>query len=196
MLNITEPQLAQDTDPFVLSFAGIDYAAPYPFIGNGYIGYQVPREGQGINGIPPNQIREKWHNNTTYFLTGLGGFLQLFINGFAGLRIRENGFVVNPCIPQQIGNHIVLRGLHYHGVGFDMIVTNQGRVYVSETGLGIEFTTAAGERIQPYPITEFAAQGQDVVHSLHETLLAQQAQTAPVPEVPLQPEAEGGYQFT
>ena len=57
MPNLTEQQLAQATDSFVLSFKGIDFPAPYPAYGNGYFGGQIPREGQGIKGIPQDHAR-------------------------------------------------------------------------------------------------------------------------------------------
>jgi len=149
------------------------------------------------------QTREKWHNNTTYFLTGLGGFLQLFIYGFAGLRIRENGFVVNPCIPPQIGDHIRLKGLHHKGVCFDMIVTkNDGPIYVSKEVIDqIKFFSPDGIEIRPYPLEVFIPEEaqQDVVASVHKTLLVQQAsKTSMIEGSPCpQPEiVEVGYQYT
>jgi len=62
-------------------------------------------------------------NNVRSFITGLGGLLQLIINGFCGLRVTENGLTFEPCLPKQI-EKIYLRNIHYRGKCFDKEVGN------------------------------------------------------------------------
>ncbi len=57
-------------------------------------------------------------NNVRSFMTGLGGLLQLMINGFCGLRIGEGELTFKPCLPKQI-EKICLRNIHYRGKCFD-----------------------------------------------------------------------------
>ncbi len=46
---------------------------------------------------------ESPNNECAPFITGLGGFLFALSMGFAGIRIREDGLMINPNIPQSIG---------------------------------------------------------------------------------------------
>jgi len=64
-------------------------------------------------------VSESPLNECISFATGLGGLLQLVLMGFCGIRIREDGLVVEPCVPEELGS-ISVRGLHYGGVSFDL----------------------------------------------------------------------------
>jgi trehalose/maltose hydrolase-like predicted phosphorylase len=68
---------------------------------------------------PPFNVRtETAENNTGYFLTGSGGFLQSLIFGYTGLRIRTAGLVqaYPPMLPEgwrsMTLRDIVVRGRH------------------------------------------------------------------------------------
>jgi trehalose/maltose hydrolase-like predicted phosphorylase len=67
---------------------------------------------------PFNVRTETAGNNTGYFLTGSGGFLQSLIFGYTGLRIRPEGLVpaYAPILPEgwrsMTLKHIVVRGKH------------------------------------------------------------------------------------
>ncbi|RDG39210.1 glycosyl hydrolase family 65 protein [Streptomyces corynorhini] len=62
------------------------------------------------------------------FLTGQGGFLQVFTHGLTGLRLREDGVRLDPTLPPQLARGVTLRGLRW-----------QGRTY--EVALGARETT-------------------------------------------------------
>jgi trehalose/maltose hydrolase-like predicted phosphorylase len=68
---------------------------------------------------PPFNVRtETAGNNTGYFLTGSGGFLQSLIFGYTGLRIRPEGLAqaYAPILPEgwrsMTLKNIVVRGRH------------------------------------------------------------------------------------
>ncbi len=56
------------------------------------------------------------------FLTGEGGFLQVFTNGLTGLRWRSDRVHLDPMLPPQLGGGVTLRGLHWQGRTFDIAV--------------------------------------------------------------------------
>jgi trehalose/maltose hydrolase-like predicted phosphorylase len=56
------------------------------------------------------------------FLTGEGGFLQVFTNGLTGLRWRSDRVHLDPMLPPQLGSGVTLRGLHWQGRTFDITV--------------------------------------------------------------------------
>jgi len=64
-------------------------------------------------------VSEKTVNETLSFATGIGGFLQLVVMGFGGIRIHDDGLQVTPLLPEPIGT-MVLRGIHYGGTSFDL----------------------------------------------------------------------------
>jgi trehalose/maltose hydrolase-like predicted phosphorylase len=71
---------------------------------------------------PPFNVRtETSDNNTGYFLTGSGGYLQSLIYGFTGLRIRERGLVeaFAPVLPSG-WNSLTLRNLQLRGERMDI----------------------------------------------------------------------------
>ncbi|MGW2085884.1 discoidin domain-containing protein [Streptomyces sp. NPDC001880] len=56
------------------------------------------------------------------FLTGKGGFLQVFTHGLTGLRLREDGVRLDPLLPPQLGRGVTLKGLHYRGRTYDLAI--------------------------------------------------------------------------
>ncbi len=72
-------------------------------------------------------VSESPTNNVASFMTGLGGLLQLIINGFCGVRISTDAtnesqptLKFKTCLPQQIKS-ICLKGIHFQGQCFDHI---------------------------------------------------------------------------
>ena len=66
---------------------------------------------------PPFNVRtETASNNTGYFITGSGGYLQSLLYGVSGLRIREAGLVeaYAPVLPQQ-WKSLTLHNLQFRG---------------------------------------------------------------------------------
>ncbi|MFF8915487.1 discoidin domain-containing protein [Streptomyces sp. NPDC015032] len=56
------------------------------------------------------------------FLTGKGGFLQVFTHGLTGLRLREDGVRLDPLLPPQLGKGVTLTGLRYRGRAYDIAI--------------------------------------------------------------------------
>ncbi|MFC9624658.1 discoidin domain-containing protein [Streptomyces sp. NPDC056930] len=56
------------------------------------------------------------------FLTGKGGFLQVFTHGLTGLRLREDGVRLDPLLPPQLGKGVTLTGLRYRGRTYDIAI--------------------------------------------------------------------------
>ncbi|MFI1972151.1 discoidin domain-containing protein [Streptomyces cinnamoneus] len=54
------------------------------------------------------------------FLTGKGGFLQIFTNGLTGMRMREDRLHLDPMLPPQLSRGVTLRGLRWQGRTFDV----------------------------------------------------------------------------
>ncbi|MGW1889742.1 glycosyl hydrolase family 65 protein [Streptomyces sp. NPDC002004] len=89
------------------------------------------------------------------FLTGKGGFLQVFTHGLTGLRLREDAVHLDPTLPPQLSDGVRLTGLHWQGRAFDVTVgptettvrlkagapftveSPQGRITVGEDSPGV-----------------------------------------------------------
>jgi F5/8 type C domain/Glycosyl hydrolase family 65, C-terminal domain len=56
------------------------------------------------------------------FLTGEGGFTQVFTNGLTGLRWRADRVHLDPMLPPQLKRGVVLKGLRWQGRTFDVSV--------------------------------------------------------------------------
>lgn len=50
------------------------------------------------------------------FITGAGGYLQNFVNGYAGLRYTKDGLTLRPVVPPNGCTSLALRGLSLAGV--------------------------------------------------------------------------------
>ncbi len=73
---------------------------------------------------PPFNVRtETADNNTGYFLTGSGGYIQSLLYGFTGLRIREQGLVdaYAPQLPAK-WNSLTLQNVTFRGQRYDIRV--------------------------------------------------------------------------
>ncbi|MBL1098029.1 glycosyl hydrolase family 65 protein [Streptomyces coffeae] len=56
------------------------------------------------------------------FLTGKGGFLQVFTHGLTGLRMAEDRVRLNPVLPPQLHDGVTLRGLRWQGRSYDVAI--------------------------------------------------------------------------
>ena len=84
---------------------------------------------------PPFNVRtETATNNTGYFITASGGFLQNLLYGFSGLRVAEKGLVqaYPPILPAE-WKSITLQNLTIRGEHYDFIIDRDagGRVRVT-----------------------------------------------------------------
>ncbi|MBS0393555.1 MAG: glycoside hydrolase family 65 protein [Proteobacteria bacterium] len=88
---------------------------------------------------PPFNVRtETATNNTGYFLTGSGAFVQNLLYGFTGLRLREEGLVeaFPPLLPPA-WKRLTLRGIEVRGRRYDITVARDaaGRTHLTRTPL-------------------------------------------------------------
>lgn len=55
------------------------------------------------------------------FLTGHGGFLQIFTHGLTGMRARLDAFYLDPTLPPHLGNGgVQVKGMKWQGAVFDI----------------------------------------------------------------------------
>ncbi|NLU71284.1 haloacid dehalogenase [Streptomyces sp. HNM0575] len=73
------------------------------------------------------------------FVTGKGGFLQVFTHGLTGQRLREGKLKLDPMLPPQLGRGVTLKGQRW-----------QGRTYDVE--LGAQHTTVRLTRGEPFTL--------------------------------------------
>ncbi|RAJ69799.1 trehalose/maltose hydrolase-like predicted phosphorylase [Streptomyces sp. Amel2xB2] len=73
------------------------------------------------------------------FVTGKGGFLQVFTHGLTGQRLREGALKLDPMLPPQLSRGVTLTGQHW-----------QGRTYDVE--LGAEHTTVRLTHGEPFTV--------------------------------------------
>lgn len=78
---------------------------------------------------PFYQFSEQIYDNATInggtnpafpFLTGHGGFLQVFTHGLTGYRPRNNTLYLDPTLPPQLEEGVIISGLKYQGGVFDI----------------------------------------------------------------------------
>ena len=43
-----------------------------------------------------------WGGGAANFITGCGGFLQMIVNGYGGVRVRSDRMVINPQFPPDV----------------------------------------------------------------------------------------------
>jgi trehalose/maltose hydrolase-like predicted phosphorylase len=78
------------------------------------------------------------------FLTGKGGFLQVFTHGLTGLRLREDGVRLDPMLPPQLERGVTLRGLRWQGRTYDVAIGARETTVRLTSGEPFTLTTPAG----------------------------------------------------
>ncbi|KAB5585706.1 glycoside hydrolase family 65 protein [Coniochaeta sp. 2T2.1] len=56
------------------------------------------------------------------FLTGAGGFLQVFTHGLTGMRPNLGAFTVDPMLPPQLADGVVVKGMKWQCAVFDVSI--------------------------------------------------------------------------
>ncbi|NEE38178.1 haloacid dehalogenase, partial [Streptomyces sp. SID7982] len=56
------------------------------------------------------------------FLTGKGGFLQVFTHGLTGLRLREDGVRLDPTLPPQLHEGVTLKNLRFRDAAYEVVI--------------------------------------------------------------------------
>ncbi|MFH9392943.1 discoidin domain-containing protein [Streptomyces sp. NPDC017556] len=80
------------------------------------------------------------------FLTGKGGFLQVFTHGLTGLRLREDGVRLDPTLPPQLHEGVTLKGLRYRDAGYEVTVGPRTTTVRLTSGAPFTVHTAKGPR--------------------------------------------------
>jgi len=81
---------------------------------------------------PPFNVRtETPTNNTGYFVTASGAYLQNLIYGFSGLRIQPKGLVAEypPVLPAE-WKSLRFDHLHFRGQIFDIVIDRDSAGHV------------------------------------------------------------------
>ncbi|MFD9484800.1 discoidin domain-containing protein [Streptomyces sp. NPDC059991] len=81
------------------------------------------------------------------FLTGKGGFLQVFTNGLTGMRMRENRLHLDPMLPPQLDRGVTLHGLTWQGRTYDIELGAHRTTVRLTDGAPMTLDTPQGEQI-------------------------------------------------
>lgn len=80
------------------------------------------------------------------FLTGKGGFLQVFTHGLTGLRLREDGVRLDPTLPPQLRAGVSLTRLVFRGSTYDVTIGPRTTKVRLTSGSPFTVHTPAGPR--------------------------------------------------
>ena len=80
------------------------------------------------------------------FLTGSGGFSQVFTFGLTGLRWREDRIHLDPMLPPQLSDGVTLKGLHWRARTFDIEIGPTSTTITLRGGSEFTLETPAGTR--------------------------------------------------
>ncbi|MER6016779.1 discoidin domain-containing protein [Streptomyces anulatus] len=80
------------------------------------------------------------------FLTGKGGFLQVFTHGLTGLRLREDGVRLAPTLPPQLRAGVTLKGLRYRDATYEVGIGPRTTTVRLTSGAPFTVHTAQGPR--------------------------------------------------
>ena len=81
------------------------------------------------------------------FITGAGGYLQNYINGYAGLRYTEDGLTLRPVLPPHGCASLALRGIALATSRFTAFYTASEVVFTLSEGTPLEVSLVGG--VQP-----------------------------------------------
>ncbi|MEU0726507.1 discoidin domain-containing protein [Streptomyces sp. NPDC006140] len=81
------------------------------------------------------------------FLTGKGGFVQVFTHGLTGLRTRSGAVRVDPMLPPQLSEGVTLRGLRAHGRTYEVAIGAEETTVRLVQGEPFELQTPQGSQI-------------------------------------------------
>lgn len=81
------------------------------------------------------------------FLTGKGGFLQIFTNGLTGMRMRQDRLHLDPTLPPQLAQGVTLHGLHWQGRTYDIGIGPRHTTVRLTGGAPMTLDTPQGQRV-------------------------------------------------
>jgi hypothetical protein len=80
------------------------------------------------------------------FLTGSGGFSQVFTFGLTGMRWREDRVHLDPMLPPQLAGGVTVKGMHWHGRTFDVAIGPSTTTVTLRSGGSFPLETPSGTR--------------------------------------------------
>jgi trehalose/maltose hydrolase-like predicted phosphorylase len=80
------------------------------------------------------------------FLTGAGGFAQVFTYGLTGFRWRADAVHLDPMLPPQLSGGVTLRGLQWQGRTFDVEIGPTTTTVTPRNGGGFRLETPGGRQ--------------------------------------------------
>jgi trehalose/maltose hydrolase-like predicted phosphorylase len=81
------------------------------------------------------------------FLTGKGGFVQVFTHGLTGLRTRAGKVRLDPVLPPQLSQGVTLKGLRAHGRTYEVAIGAEETTVRLVQGEPFELETPQGSQI-------------------------------------------------
>ena len=69
-------------------------------------------------------------NEVNVFCTGLGGFMQLILNGFAGIQLADDELQITPALPSAL-SRLVVHGLQHGGKQYRLEINPTGHDLIS-----------------------------------------------------------------
>ncbi|MFH0519684.1 glycosyl hydrolase family 65 protein [Streptomyces sp. M41] len=78
------------------------------------------------------------------FLTGKGGFLQVFTHGLTGLRLRPDALRLDPTLPPQLDDGVRVSGLRWRGRTYDIAIGPEITTVRLRSGAPIPLDTPEG----------------------------------------------------
>lgn len=125
----------QHTDPNGPAMTWAMFAVGYIGLGQAYEAKAAVMYNKSFANVhPPFGIwMETPTGGTPNFLTGAGGFVQLGLSGYPGLRVNDSAMTLTPRLPSSWAS-IKLRGIAYKGHRLDIFYTAEGVTITMLTG--------------------------------------------------------------
>ncbi|HEV7626356.1 MAG TPA: glycosyl hydrolase family 65 protein, partial [Streptomyces sp.] len=81
------------------------------------------------------------------FITGKGGFLQVFTHGLTGQRLREGKLKLDPMLPPQLSEGVTLKGQRWQGRTYDIELGAHSTVVRLTEGEPFTLETPQGDQV-------------------------------------------------
>ncbi|MCH6160422.1 glycosyl hydrolase family 65 protein [Streptomyces marispadix] len=81
------------------------------------------------------------------FVTGKGGFLQVFTHGLTGQRLREGKLRLDPMLPPQLAHGVTLKGQRWQGRTYDVESRSERTTVRLTSGEPFTLETPQGEQV-------------------------------------------------
>ena len=102
------------------------------------------RGGQGGRGNKAGSLDPLAGAPAFDFLTGAGGFAQVFTYGLTGFRWRADRVHLDPMLPPQLSGGVTLKGLQWQGRTFDVAIGSTNTTVTLRSGGAFTLETPGG----------------------------------------------------